>query len=189
MYYTNGNYNAYMKPQKPKNIDGKSAYIVGAGLAGLAAAVFLIRDGQMEGKRITIFEELPVSGGSMDAILKPERGYVMLGGREMEEHFETLWDLFRSIPAQETPGASILDEYAWENQNDPSFSYARIIENKGQRVSDDGQLTLSQKAIREILDLALTEEKDLQDKKINEVFTEEFFKSNFWLYWATMFAL
>lgn len=188
MYYTNGNYNAYMKPQKPKNIDGKSAYIVGAGLAGLAAAVFLIRDGQMEGKRITIFEELPVSGGSMDAILKPERGYVMRGGREMEEHFETLWDLFRSIPSQETPGASILDEYAWENQNDPSFSYARIIENKGQRVSDDGQLTLSQKAIREILDLALTEEKDLQDKKINEVFTEEFFKSNFWLYWATMFA-
>ena len=188
MYYTNGNYNAYMKPQKPKNIDGKSAYIVGAGLAGLAAAVFLIRDGQMEGKRITIFEELPVSGGSMDAILKPERGYVMRGGREMEEHFETLWDLFRSIPAQETPGASILDEYAWENQNDPSFSYARIIENKGQRVSDDGQLTLSQKAIREILNLALTEEKDLQDKKINEVFTEEFFKSNFWLYWATMFA-
>ena len=93
MYYTNGNYNAYMKPQKPKNIDGKSAYIVGAGLAGLAAAVFLIRDGQMEGKRITIFEELPVSGGSMDAILKPERGYVMRGGREMEEHFETLWDL------------------------------------------------------------------------------------------------
>ena len=59
MYYTNGNYNAYMKPQKPKNTDGKSAYIVGAGLAGLAAAVFLIRDGQMEGKRITIFEELP----------------------------------------------------------------------------------------------------------------------------------
>ena len=28
----------------------------------------------------------------------------------------------------------------------------------------------------------------MQDKKINEVFDDEFFKSNFWLYWQTMFA-
>ena len=34
----------------------------------------------------------------------------------------------------------------------------------------------------------MTPEKDLQDKKINEVFDDEFFKSNFWLYWQTMFA-
>ena len=55
MRHTNGNYEAFAKSRKPDGIEEKSAYIVGAGLAGLAAAVFLIRDGHMEGKRIHIF--------------------------------------------------------------------------------------------------------------------------------------
>ena len=49
MRYTNGNYEAFVRPRKPQEADKKSAYIVGAGLAGLAAAVFLIRDGQVPG--------------------------------------------------------------------------------------------------------------------------------------------
>ena len=64
MRYTNGNYEAFARPRKPAGVDEKSAYIVGAGLAGLAAAVFLIRDGQMKGERIHIFEELSLAGGS-----------------------------------------------------------------------------------------------------------------------------
>ena len=66
MRYTNGNYEAFVHPRKPENVDQKSAYIIGAGLAGLATAVFLIRDGQMSGDRIHILEELPLSGGSLD---------------------------------------------------------------------------------------------------------------------------
>ena len=34
----------------------------------------------------------------------------------------------------------------------------------------------------------MTKDEDLYDKKITDVFTEEFFESNFWLYWRTMFA-
>ena len=44
MYYSNGNYEAFADTQKPEGVDNKSAYIIGSGLAGLAAAVFLIRD-------------------------------------------------------------------------------------------------------------------------------------------------
>ena len=44
----------------------------------------------------------------------------MRGGREMENHFECLWDLFRSIPSIETPGVSVLDEYYWLNKEDPN---------------------------------------------------------------------
>ena len=47
MYYSNGNYEAFARPRKPAGVDKKHAYIVGAGLAGLSAAVFLIRDEQM----------------------------------------------------------------------------------------------------------------------------------------------
>lgn len=188
MYHTNGNYQAFARPKKPENVEQKSAYLVGGGLASMAAAVFLIRDGQMKGENIHIMEELALPGGSLDAIFNPESGYVMRGGREMEEHFETLWDLFRSIPTLEDPNVSVLDEFYWLNQEDPSYSYCRAIENKGQRLETDGQLTLSERSIKEILALTLMTEEELNDKKINEVFSQEFFDSNFWLYWATMFA-
>ena len=128
MYYSNGNYEAFAKPKKPKNVENKSAYIVGSGLAGLASAIFLIRDGQMPGENIHIFEELSLAGGSMDGIYNESRGYIIRGGREMEAHFETLWDLFRSIPTLENPEISVLDEFYWLNKEDPSYSKTRVIE-------------------------------------------------------------
>ncbi|MDD6595338.1 MAG: oleate hydratase, partial [Catenibacterium mitsuokai] len=66
MYYSSGNYEAFAKPEKPEGIDKKHAYIVGSGLGGLAAACFLIRDAQMPGENITVFESLPLAGGSCD---------------------------------------------------------------------------------------------------------------------------
>ena len=56
IYYTNGNYEAFARPKKPQGVDEKSAYIVGSGLASLAAACFLVRDGQMPGDHIHILE-------------------------------------------------------------------------------------------------------------------------------------
>ncbi|MCH4010068.1 oleate hydratase [Companilactobacillus sp.] len=188
MYRSNGNYEAFAKPVKPEGVDEKSAYIVGSGLAGLAAATFLVRDGQMKGDKIHFLEELALPGGSMDGIYNEQKGYIIRGGREMEPHFETLWDMFRSIPSLEHPDESVLDEFYHLNKKDPSFSKGRVIQDRGKELPTEGQLTLSQKSVEELLNLALTPEKDLGDKKINEVFSKEFFESNFWLYWSTMFA-
>lgn len=188
MYYSNGNYEAFANPKKPANVDQKSAYLIGSGLASLSAAAFMIRDGQMNGSKIHILEELALPGGSMDGILDEQKGYIIRGGREMEVHFETLWDLFRSIPSLDTEGASVLDEFYWLNKEDPSFSYTRVIVDKGERLSTDGLLTLTPKAIQELIKLVLIPEEKLQDLQIDQVFTEDFFNSNFWLYWATMFA-
>lgn len=188
MYYSNGNYEAFANPKKPANVDQKSAYLIGSGLASLSAAAFMIRDGQMNGSKIHILEELALPGGSMDGILDEQKGYIIRGGREMEVHFETLWDLFRSIPSLDTEGASVLDEFYWLNKEDPSFSHTRVIVHKGERLSTDGLLTLTPKAIQELIKLVLIPEEKLQDLQIDQVFTEDFFNSNFWLYWATMFA-
>ncbi|MBW4130910.1 oleate hydratase [Enterococcus faecalis] len=188
MRYTNGNYEAFARPRKPKGVDDKSAYIVGGGLAGLATAVFLIRDGQMKGENIHIFEELTLSGGSLDGKFIPHDGFVTRGEREMENHFECLWDLFRSVPSLEVEDASVLDEFYRLDLDDPNSSNCRIIHNRGERVSDDGQFTLSKKAQKEIVDLFMTSEDQLIGKKIEDVFGEEFFESNFWIYWCSMFA-
>ena len=54
IYYSNGNYEAFARPEKPEGVDDKHAYIVGSGLASLAAACFLVRDAQMPGDHIHI---------------------------------------------------------------------------------------------------------------------------------------
>lgn len=188
MYYSNGNYEAFARPRKPKGVDQKSAYLVGCGLASLSAAAFLVRDGQMKGENIHILEELDIAGGGLDGIHDDGRGFIIRGGREMENHFECLWDLFRSIPSLEAEGASVLDEFYWLNKDDPNYSLERAIQNRGESARTDGKFTLSDKASMEIIKLFFTPEEALDDMKITDVFSEDFFASNFWLYWQTMFA-
>ena len=188
IYYTNGNYEAFARPEKPAGIEEKSAYLVGSGLASLAAACFLVRDAQMPGKNIHILEAMDISGGACDGIDDPTRGYVMRGGREMEDHFECLWDLFHSIPSLEIPGASVLDEYYWLNKHDPNYSLCRATEHRGEDAHTDGKFRLSQKGSMEIMKLFFTKDEDLYDKTIEDVFDDEVFRSDFWLYWRTMFA-
>ncbi|PWJ95686.1 oleate hydratase [Oceanotoga teriensis] len=188
MYYSNGNYEAFARPEKPEGVDKKSAYLVGSGLASLSAAAFLIRDGQMKGSNIHILEESDISGGALDGINDPQKGFISRGGREMDNHFECLWDLFRSIPSIETEGISVLDEYYWLNKHDPNYSLMRATENRGEDAHTDGKFELSEKASMEIMKVFFMREEDLYDKRINDVFSEEFFSSNFWLYWSTMFA-
>ncbi len=188
MYYSNGNYEAFARPKKPDDVDKKSAYLVGSGLASLAAACFLVRDGQMKGEHIHILEELSLPGGACDGINDSQKGFIIRGGREMENHFECLWDLFRSIPSLETEGASVLDEYYWLNKKDPNYSLLRATVNRGEDAHTDGKFALSEKASMEIVKLFMTRDEDLYDKKISDVFTDEFFTSNFWLFWRTMFA-
>lgn len=187
MYYSNGNYEGHARPKKPAGVEKKRAYIVGGGLAGLSAAVFLVRDAQMPGENIHILEELPVAGGSLDGALKPGLGYVVRGGREMEDHFECMWDMYSSIPSLEIPGASYLDEYYWLDKDDPNSSNCRLIYNRGNQVPSDGQYQLG-KLSNELVKLVLTPEDDLEEKTIEDWFSADFFETNFWTYWATMFA-
>ena len=131
MYYSSGNYEAFARPRKPEGVDQKSAYIVGSGLAALTAACYLVRDGQMKGDHIHILEKGPTAGGACDGWKFENVGYVMRGGREMDNHFEVMWDLFHSIPSIETEGVSVLDEYYWLNKDDPNYSLCRATVNRG----------------------------------------------------------
>ena len=188
MYYSNGNYEAFAKPEKPENADKKSAYLVGAGLASLSAACFLVRDGQLKGENIHILEEMDIAGGACDGINDADRGFIIRGGREMENHFECLWDLFRSIPSLETEGASVLDEYYWLNKHDPNYSLMRATVDCGMDAHTDGKFGLTDKAVIDLLKLFMMRDEDLYGKKITDVLGRDFFESNFWLYWRTMFA-
>jgi len=188
MYYSSGNYEAFARPRKPKGVENKTAWFVGSGLAALAGAAFLIRDGQMAGEKITILERLKLPGGALDGIKEPEKGFVIRGGREMEDHFECLWDLFRSIPSLEIDGASVLDEFYWLNKSDPNYSLQRSTQMQGQDVPDKYLLTLNEPAQKDVIRLFFSTREEMENKRINEVLGKDFLASNFWLYWRTMFA-
>lgn len=188
MYYGAGNYEAFAHPLKPKDADKKSAYIIGTGLAGLSAAFYLVRDGQVKGDRIHLLEKLELAGGSCDGRKDVTKGFFMRGGREMDNHFEVMWDMFRDVPSIETEGVSVLDEYYWLNKKDPNYSLCRASQNRGESAHTNGKFTLDKKSSLALAKLFMTSEKELEDKKISDVLPESFWDTNFWLYWQTMFA-
>ena len=188
MYYSSGNYEAFATPKKPDGVDGKSAYLVGSGLAALSAACYLVRDAQMKGEHVHILEKDPIPGGACDGYKYQDIGYVMRGGREMDNHFECMWDLFRSIPSIEDENHTVLDEYYWLNKADPNYSLCRATVNRGEDAHTDGKFGLSDKAAMEIMNLFMSPDEKLYDKKITDFFDDEVLNSNFWMYWRTMFA-
>ena len=188
MYYSSGNYEAFSIPKKPEGVDAKSAYLIGSGLAALSAACFLVRDGQMKGEHVHILEKDPIPGGACDGYKYQDIGYVMRGGREMDNHFECMWDLFRSIPSIEDENYTVLDEYYWLNKADPNYSLCRATVNRGQDAHTDGKFGLSDKGAMEILQLFMTPDEKLYDKKITDFFDDDVLNTNFWMYWRTMFA-
>lgn len=188
MYYSSGTYDAFAHPEKPEGVEKKSAYIIGTGLAGLTAAFYLVRDGQMPGNHIHLLEKLELAGGSCDGYKDVHKGFYMRGGREMDNHFEIMWDVFRDVPSIETPNVSVLDEYYWLNKHDSNYSLCRATVNKGEDAHTDKLFKLDKDSAMALSQLFITPEANLEDKKISDVLPESFWETNFWLYWQTMFA-
>ena len=188
MYYSSGTYEAFAHPEKPEGVEKKSAYIIGTGLAGLTAAFYLVRDGQMPGNHIHLLEKLELAGGSCDGYKDVHKGFYMRGGREMDNHFEIMWDVFRDVPSIETPNVSVLDEYYWLNKHDPNYSLCRATVNKGEDAHTDKLFKLDKDSAMSLSQLFITPEADLEEKKISDVLPKSFWETNFWLYWQTMFA-
>lgn len=176
------------RPLPTPGIEGRKAYIVGGGIAGLAAAFYLIRDGHMPPANITIIENLAIEGGSLDGAGNAEDGYIVRGGREMNWNYDNLWDMFQEVPALELPaGFSVLDEYRMVNDNDPNWSKARLMHRQGE-IRDFSTLGLTRSQQWELIRLLLKRKEDLNDLTIEGYFSEGFLQSNFWFLWRSMFA-
>lgn len=186
-------------------IEKKSAYLVGGGIASLAAAAYLIRDGHMAGEKITILEQLDVTGGCLDGSGNAIDGYIMRGGREMEAHFECTWDLFSFIPdlmrkdpnemptnpkpeLVPNPEQTVLKSIRDINQWDPNSSKCRLMSNCGEP-DRDSSLGLSLSHVMELTKLTLKTEEELGATTVEEFFSESYFKTNMWYFWTSMFAM
>jgi oleate hydratase len=113
----------------------RKAYMVGGGIGSLAAAAFLIRDGGIPGSNITIFEAMPILGGSLDGGGNPTDGYTLRGGRMLTtDNYECTWDLFKSIPSLTSPGKTVFDETIEFNQQNKPHSQARLVDRNRAKI-------------------------------------------------------
>ncbi|AWK06160.1 oleate hydratase [Flavobacterium crocinum] len=171
-----------------KSHENSKIYIVGSGIAGMAAAYYFIRDGRIPAKNITFLEQLHIDGGSLDGSGNPKEGYMIRGGREMDMTYENLWDIFQDIPALEMPAPyTVLDEYRLINDNDSNYSKARLIHKNGE-IKDFSKFGLNKKDQLAIVKLLLKRKDELDDLTIEDYFSDSFLESNFWTFWRTMFA-
>jgi oleate hydratase len=173
----------------PEGIESKRAHIVGGGIAGLATAAFLVDDAHLPGENITIYEASAVNGGCLDAVWDPKgAGYKNRGSRMFERRYECLSYLMEKIPSIQTPGRTLLDDTYQANVENPTRSGLRLMERQGERHATTGPL-MSAADGQKMLELMLTPEEQLQGLTIGEWFSPEMFTSDFWYYWAYIFAL
>lgn len=166
----------------------KHAYFIGGGLASLAAAVYLLEDGNFRGENIHIIEALPVLGGSNDGAGTKEHGFICRGGRMLnEETYENFWDLTSRIPSLEVPNISVKDEILAFDHANPTNAKARLIDKEGKilPVTDMGFNT--QDRVK-FLKLFFADENGLDNITIRDWFDDHFFTTNFWYMWQTTFA-
>lgn len=166
--------------------DETKAYLVGGGIASLAGAAYLIRDGGIPGRNIHIFEALNVVGGSMDGAGSPETGYLIRGGRMFNFSYVCTYDLLSFIPSLTDPSKTVKDEFDAFNARVKTSSQARLISG-GQKV-DVSSMGFSAKDRLDLVEIVVCSEESLGAKRVRDCFEPPFFETNFWLMWATMFA-
>jgi oleate hydratase len=166
----------------------RKAYLVGGGIGSLAAAAFMIRDGGMLGENITIYESLPLFGGSLDAAGNAELGYSMRGGRMLTtDNYECTWGLFKSIPSVITPSKTVYTETIEFNEKMVAHSQARLIDHH-RAINDVSSMGFTMADRMELFTLTESSEEKLSNSVITDWLSPAFFTSNFWFMWQTTFA-
>jgi oleate hydratase len=164
----------------------RKAHLVGSGIANLAAAAYLIKDGGFLGANISIYEEESSPGGALDSKGTPEKGYFMRGERMFEANYVCMYDLLSFIPSLDDPTKSVKQDtlefyaaYTWNNK-------ARLVANG--KILDVHSYGFNPQDELELLALTSKPERASNDKRISDVFSEHFFETNFWNMWKTLFA-
>jgi oleate hydratase len=167
-----------------------NAYLVGGGIASLAAAVHLIQDAHVPASQIHILESSSVIGGSMDGTGNAQDGYRLRGGRMLNFSYFCLYDLLGTIPSLTDPAKMVMDEIKEFNTLPESKTHARArLVAKGAigpEIVDVKQMGLTARDRRDLVYMTIEAEHKLGTKQIDECFEKSFFHTKFWYMWATM---
>ncbi|WP_251951388.1 oleate hydratase [Pediococcus acidilactici] len=188
----------------------RKAFMIGTGVANLAAGVYLIRDGGWSGNQITMFglDKHGANDGAAVADYETEygnqrlsndRGFLAKGGRMLnEETYENLWDVLRSVPSLDHPGQSVTDDILNFDHAHPTHDVARLMDKRNGIRNNGGTDDYShmqfnnqdRKLLTKLMMMPESQEAKLNDVSIAEWFKDSphIFTTNFWYMWETTFA-
>ncbi|MGL5415441.1 MAG: oleate hydratase [Clostridium sp.] len=171
------------------SIKDRKVYLIGGGIACLASAVYFIQEGHIPAENITIFEQLNVLGGSMDGAGSDEEGYIAHGARMFDkEAYACTYDLLSRVPSIENEYMTLLDDFNKFNKETKfNRSAVRLIGDNAEKI-DVLSFELSKADQLVLTSMIIKPEEMLGLARISDLFTPQFFKTNFWYMWATTFA-
>ena len=160
-------------------------YIVGGGIAGLAAAAFAVRDAKVAGGNVHVFEVMDIPGGALDGIGTPAK-YVTRGARKYNyPAYNCTWNLFESIPSVANPQEAVMDEIREFNRKNPKRVKTRFVGKNQTYVEQTEMPDTDAKGLTQFYKMPETQ---LDGKKISDIFRPEFFQNSHWHTWASMFG-
>ncbi|MFB9768481.1 oleate hydratase [Lactiplantibacillus modestisalitolerans] len=182
------------------------AIMIGAGLANMAAAVYLIQDGHWDGKNITFYgvDRHGANDGGATTDFTDEywnrahplantTGYVARGGRMLNYRtYVDLMDLLDRIPSITEPGMTAAEDTRDFDAKHRTYDVARLMQ-AGKGIINAGKLGLNNKDRALLSKLVLMPDKDetqLDNVSIADYFKDDphMFRTNFWYMWETTFA-
>ncbi|KAB8273801.1 oleate hydratase [Aspergillus minisclerotigenes] len=169
------------------------AWLIGGGIASLAAAVHLINDAKVPGEHIHLLDEHKHAGGGMQSFGDAENGYVLRTACLPYFHDICVQDLLSYVPSPGDPNRSIMDAVraSESGEGEKPTASSRLVEQRstGLEKVDDRQFHLGIKHRWDLIKLMVEGEKAVADKAIKDLFDESFFNSHFWTLWSTTFAM
>jgi oleate hydratase len=160
------------------------AHIVGGGFGGLAAAALLIRNAEVPGSDITIYEADELLGGGFFLGGNAANGY-NLPGSVFDKEFRCTFDLLESMPSARNPAISVTKDFFDFNTSEPYQDKAHIFDRDG-RIVHGPRFGLSFGDGLRLARVVLTPEAMLYGRRIDEFFPERFFSTEFWFLWSTI---
>lgn len=184
----------------------EKAIMIGAGLANMAAAVYLIQEGKWNGDQITFYsidDHGSNDGSSTDVAvdeywnknhpLENQKGYVARGGRMLNYRtYVDLMDLLARIPSATEPGMTAAEDTRDFDAKHRTFDKARLLEG-GKGIIDGGHMGFNNEdriLLTKLIAMPDSEEEKLDNVTIADYFKDDphFFGTNFWYMWETTFA-
>lgn len=171
-------------------------WLVGGGIASLAAAIYLIDDAHLPGDHIHILEASARPGGSIAALSSPkwQTGYRVSAIRKLSLTYRCMYGMLDKVPS-DVEGQTLASKLNRFNQARKKLGASgtrlvkQVIDSEGNEIPeavDVGTMGLSVKDQCDLMRLVLEKEEEFEGKEIQAVFSPDFFDSNFWDLWSSL---
>ena len=182
------------------------AIMIGAGIANMAAAVYLIQEGHWQGKDITFYslDDHGSNDGETYAAaskeywnkkypMKNTNGFIARGGRMLNYRtYVDLMDLLSRVPSYTEKGMTAAEDSRDFDARHRTYDRARLMQG-GVGIVDGGKLGLNNKdriLLSKLMLMPDDKETELDNVSIADYFADDphIFETNFWYMWETTFA-